>query len=167
MANIITGFRIVCALALGFCPTFSIWFYVFYLLGGISDVFDGIAARHFGKETKLGAQLDTIADIVFVIIVLIKVVSAVSIPMWLIIWTICIAVIKCINIISGFVIYKRFVSEHTVMNKICGVLLFAIPLCIGIFPWKPVAALMILTCAAATFAAVQEGHYIRTGKEIK
>lgn len=167
MANIITGFRIVCALALGFCPTFSMWFYVFYLLGGISDVFDGIIARHFGKETKLGAQLDTIADIVLVIIVLIKVVCAVSIPMWLIIWTICIAVIKCINIISGFVIYKRFVSEHTVMNKICGVLLFAIPLCIGILPRQPVAALMILTCAAATFAAVQEGHYIRTGKEIK
>ena len=167
MANIITGFRIVCALALGFCPTFSIWFYVFYLLGGISDVLDGIAARHFGKETKCGAQLDTIADIVFVIIVLIKVVCAVYIPTWLIIWTICIAVIKCINIISGFVIHKRFVSEHTVMNKICGVFLFAIPLCVGIFPWQSVAVLMILTCAAATFAAVQEGHYIRTGKEIK
>lgn len=166
MANIITGFRIACALALIFCPPFSRWFYVLYILGIASDVFDGLTARCLGKETKLGARLDTIADIVFTAIVILKVVLTVSIPAWLIIWIVGIAVIKCINIISGFVIYKRFVAEHTVMNKICGVLLFAIPLCIGRYPWQPVAVLIILTCASATFAAVQEGHYIRIGKEI-
>ncbi len=166
MANIITGIRIVCALALIFCPTFSSRFYAFYILGGISDVLDGIVARRFGKETKLGARLDTTADIIFTVIVLIKTVRTVHIPVWLIIWTMGIAVIKCINIISGFVIFKRFVSEHTVMNKVCGVLLFAIMLCIGKIPSRPVSVLIILTCFAATFAAVQEGHYIRTGKEI-
>ena len=166
MANIITGIRIVCALALIFCPTFSTWFYMLYILGGISDVLDGIAARHLGKETKFGARLDTIADIVFTAIVIVKVVRALYIPVWIIIWIVSIAVMKCINIISGFVIYKQFVSEHTAMNKICGVLLFAIPLCIGRFPWQPVAILIILTCAIATIAAIQEGHYIRTGKEI-
>lgn len=166
MANMITGIRIVCAFVLIFCPTFSTWFYVLYIAGCISDVLDGIAARHLGKESKFGAQLDTIADIVFALIVLIKVVRTVYIPIWLIIWIDCIAVIKCINIISGFVIFKRFVSEHTVMNKICGALLFAIPLCIGQFPCQPVTMIIILTCGAATFAAVQEGHYIRIGKEI-
>ena len=163
----ITGIRIVCALALIFCPTFSAWFYALYLLGGVSDVLDGIAARHFGIETKLGARLDTIADTVFTVVVIIKVVRAIRIPMWLLVWTACIAVIKVVNIVSGFALYKRFVSEHTVMNKICGALLFAIPLCVGRLPWQPVALLMILTCAVASFAAVQEGHYIRTGKEIK
>ena len=166
MANVITGIRIVCALALIFCPTFSTWFNVLYIVSGISDVLDGIAARHLGKETKFGAQFDTIADIVFIVIVIIKLVRAIHIPMWLIIWIICIAVIKLINILSGFVIYKQFVSEHTVMNKICGILLFAIPLCIGLFPPKPVMVLVILTCCFASFAAVQEGHFIRTGKII-
>ena len=166
MANIITGIRIVCALALIFCPTFSAWFYALYLLGGISDVLDGIAARHFEKETKLGAQLDTIADIVFAAIVIIKVVRAVFFPVWLVVWIVCIAVIKCISILRGFVLYKRFISEHTVLNKICGGLLFAVPLCIGAFPWQSAAVLIILTCATATIAAVQEGYYIRAGKEI-
>ena len=166
LANVITGIRIVCAFILIFCPTFSIWFYALYGVCGISDVLDGIVARRLGKETKLGAQLDTIADTVFIVIVIIKVVMAVYIPMWLIIWIICIAVIKLINILSGFVIYKQFVSEHTVMNKICGILLFAIPLCIGLFPPKPVMVLVILTCFFAIFAAVQEGHYIRIGKII-
>ena len=166
MANVITGIRIVCALILIFCPTFSSWFYIFYIVGCISDALDGIAARHLKKETKFGAQLDTAADTVFVLIVLIKVVRAVYIPIWLILWIACIAVIKCINMLSGFIIYKRFISEHTVMNKLCGVLLFAIPLCIGQFPWQSVVFFIVLTCGAATFAAVQEGHYIRTGKEI-
>ena len=163
----ITGIRIVCAISLIFCPTFSTWFYVLYIVGGVSDVLDGMAARHFGKESRLGAQLDTAADLAFTMIVIIKLVRAIHIPVWLIVWMICIAVIKFINVISGFVIYQRFVSEHTVMNKICGGLLFAIPLCIGQFPWQPTVILMILTCAAATFAAVQEGHYIRTGKEVR
>lgn len=167
MANFITCIRIVCAPVLIFCPTFSAWFYVFYFLGGISDVLDGIAARHFGKETKLGARLDTVADIVFFVTVIIKTVRAIYIPLWLIIWMICIAVIKCIGIISGFVIHKRFIAEHTLMNKISGVLLFAIPVCAGILPPRPVEAIIILTCAAATFAAIQEGHFIRTGKEIR
>ena len=165
MANFITCVRIVCGAVLIFCPTFSAPFYAFYILGGLSDVLDGIAARHFGKETAFGAKLDTIADIVFWVIVLIKVLRSVYIPVWLIVWIICIAVIKCFNIISGFVTYKHFVSEHTAMNKICGVLLFAIPLCIGRLPRQAAAALVILICTAATFAAVQEGHYIRTGKE--
>ncbi len=167
MANIITGIRIACASALIFCPTFSKWFYIFYILGGISDVLDGIVARHLGKETKLGAQLDTIADTVFTVIVIIKIVLTVNIPVWIIVWTVCIAVIKCINIISGFIINKRFVSEHTVMNKICGVLLFAVPLCIGRLSWQSVTILIILTCVTATIAAILEGHYIRIGKEIE
>ena len=166
MANLITGIRIVCALALLFCPTFSGWFYALYVLGGVSDVLDGFAARHLGTETKLGAQLDTVADIVFTGIVLVKVVRTVNIPLWIIVWIVCIAAFKCINIICGFVIRKRFVSEHTVLNKLCGVLLFAIPLGIGWLPQQAVEILMVLMCVLATAAAIQEGHYIRAGKEI-
>ena len=166
MANVITGIRIACSLTLIFCPTFSTWFYVFYIVGGISDIFDGIVARCFGTETRFGARLDTIADTVFVWIVLIKVVLSVSVLIWLIVWIACLAVIKGINLIGGFLIHKRFISEHTVMNKICGVLLFAVPLYIGQFPRLPSIMLMILTCVAATFAAVQEGYYVLVGKEI-
>lgn len=167
IANVITCIRILCALPLLIFPAFSKWFYLFYVLGGASDVLDGIAARRLGTETKYGAQLDTAADLIFTAVVLIKVLQAVYIPLWLILWIVCIAVIKGVNIVSGMILFKRFVAEHTVMNKICGILLFLIPLCIGRFPWQPVAVLIVLTCAAATFAAFQEGHYIRTGKEIR
>lgn len=154
LANIITSIRILSAIALFFCPFFSIAFYSFYFLGGISDIFDGYIARKLKTETDLGAKLDTIADIVFFGIVLIKMVRALSFSKWLIIWIIGIALIKCINIISGFVISGHFVSEHTVLNKITGVLLFAVPL------W-PVTLMFVITCTVATIAAVQESHCIR------
>lgn len=160
MANVITGIRIICAVALIFCPIFSICFYVLYFVCGISDVLDGAVARKFEKGTKFGAQFDTVADIIFAAVVLIKLIQAIYIPMWLIIWTACIAAIKCINIVCGFVIHKRFVSEHTLMNKICGILLFAIPICAGCLSWRLTEVLIIFTCAMATVAALQEGYYI-------
>ena len=167
MANVITGIRIVCALSLIFCPAFSVRFYFFYTVGGISDVLDGIAARRFGKETGFGAQFDTAADAVFFAVVIVKVILPIPLPTWILAWIGCVTVIKCINVFSGLIQYKRLVSEHTVMNRICGVLVFVLPLCIGRFPRQEAEALIVLNCAAATFAAIQEGHYIRTGKEIK
>lgn len=167
MANTVTCIRIVCALSLMICPLFSKWFYPLYFVGGASDILDGFIARQRGKETEFGARLDTIADIVFAVIILIKLLHFISIPLWLTIWIVCIAVIKCINITSGLVIHRHFISEHTVMNKICGTLLFVIPLCIGHFPWQPVRILIVLTCVISTCAAIQEGYYIHTGKEIR
>ena len=166
-ADWITGIRILCALSLIFCPTFSGWFYALYIVGGVSDVLDGAVARHLAAETPFGAQLDTAADMAFTIVVIIKVVRAMALPVWLLLWTGGIAAIKCVNLISGWILYKRFVSEHTVMNKICGLLLFALPLCAGLLPRAPVVWLTGLSCVAATLAAVQEGHYIRTGKDIR
>ena len=164
MANFITGIRVVCAVLLIPCPAFTKYFYVLYLVGGLSDALDGYIARHGGKETELGARLDTVADIVFTAVVLIKVLRAVQFPLWLLVWIACIAVIKLINIAGGFIMHGHFVSEHTVMNKITGGLLFLLPLGIYRLPLTP---LCIPAAAAASFAAVQEGHLIRTGKEIR
>ena len=167
MPNILTSIRIVCAAALVACPTFSTWFYAVYLLGGASDVLDGVAARRLKTETPFGAKFDTVADVIFTAVVILKVLRAIDIPLWLLIWIGGIAVIKCFNIIRGFVLHKRFVAEHTVLNKLCGVLLFLIPLCIGWLPRLPLAVMLVLTCGVATVAAVQEGQYIRAGKEIE
>lgn len=89
----------------------------------------------------------------------------VKIPMFLLVWVGCIALVKFANLACGFAIHRRLVSEHTVMNKICGGLLFAIPLCVGILPRPATDALIFLTCCCATAAAIREGRLIRAGKE--
>ena len=162
MANAISIIRITASIALLFCHAFSPAFYVFYIAAGLSDMLDGFVARKTDTVSKLGARLDTIADMVLVVVCLIKLLPVLSLPAWLYIWIGIIALIKVVNIISGFAVQKKFVAVHAVMNKITGTLLFLLPLTIPAVPLKYSA---IVVCAAATFAAIQEGHFIRTGRE--
>ena len=39
-ANLITGTRILCSVALLFCPAFSLPFFVLYLAAGLTDMID-------------------------------------------------------------------------------------------------------------------------------
>ena len=162
MANIITGIRIVCSIALLFTPVFSPVSYVLYIAAGVSDMIDGTVARKAGTVSEFGSKLDTVADLVLVTVCLIKILPVIHIPMWLIIWIIVIAAIKGINLISGYVMHKEFVAVHTVMNKVTGILLFILPLTFTIIDLKYSGAFV---SAFATFAAIQEGHFIRTGNE--
>ena len=161
MANIITGLRIVCSIALLFFPAFSPAFYTLYIAAGISDMIDGTVARKTGTASAFGSKLDTAADFVLVAACLIKLLPALYVPLWLMIWIIVIAVIRAVNLISGYVMRKEIVVLHTVMNKVTGVLLFILPLTLTLIDVKYSGAAV---CAAATFAAIQEGHYIRTKK---
>ncbi len=158
MANAITGLRILMSVALLFCPAFSPIFYALYLTAGLSDMADGIIARKTNSVSEFGSRFDSIADFVFVIICLIKILPVMDIPIWLYIWTAVIALIKIINIISGYALRNRFAAVHTTMNKVTGVLLFMLPLTVTIVPLKYSG---IPICSVATFAAVQEGHLIR------
>ena len=162
MANTITFLRIAVSIVLLFCPVFSPAFYVFYIAAGLSDMLDGFVARKTDTVSKLGARLDTIADFVLVVVCLVKLPPVLRIPAWLYIWIGIIALIKVVNIISGFAVQRGFVAVHSVMNKATGVLLFLLPLTILVFPLKYSA---IVVCAVATFAAIQEGHLIRTERE--
>lgn len=161
-ANLITGVRILCSIALLFCQPFSPPFIVLYLIAGITDMTDGAMARKTNTTSELGAKLDTAADFVFVAVCLWKLLPDLAVPLWLWIWIVLIVLIKMINMISGYMIQKSFVAIHTIMNKVTGILLFILPLTLPIVELKYSAPLV---CAVATFAAIQEGHYIRTGRE--
>ena len=63
-ANIITGVRILCSIALLFCPAFSISFYSLYIIAGGSDMIDGAIARKTGTVSAFGAKFDTVADLI-------------------------------------------------------------------------------------------------------
>ena len=163
MANVITGLRILVSAVLLFCPVFTPFFYVLYLIAGLSDMADGIVARRTNSVSEFGSRFDSIADFVFVAVCLIKVLPVMDIPIWMYVWTAVIAMIKIINIISGYVMQKRYVAVHTTMNKATGVLLFMLPLTLTIVPLNYSG---IPICSVATFAAIQEGHFIRPGKGI-
>ena len=130
IANIITGSRMVFSLPLLFIPLTSAWFYVLYLLCGLSDMTDGAVARKTNSASELGARLDTLSDFVFMSVALIKFVPHLHIPVWLWIWIGIIAMIKLGNVVWGFIHTKKLISPHTVLNKVTGLLLFLLSMTI-------------------------------------
>lgn len=159
MANIITGIRILCSIALFFVSPLSKGFYILYLAAGLSDMLDGPVARKTGTASKFGSIFDSIADIIFVAVCLIKLIPVLEIQKWLYIWIALIVLIRIINIISGLIIYKRIIFLHTILNKINGALAFILPLT---FPFLELRYSTPLVCTVATIAAIQEGHFTRT-----
>ena len=157
IANIITSSRIIFSLPLLFIPLSSAWFYVFYLFCGFTDMIDGTIARKTGTVSEFGTKLDTVADLVFVAAAFVKLLPAIHISKWLWIWGGVIAVIKITNIILGYAFQKQFLSLHTIMNKITGLLLFLLPLTISFLELKYTATVV---CSIATVAAIQEGVYV-------
>ena len=134
MANIITSCRIVCSIAMLFVPALSPVFYILYLIAGFTDMVDGTVARKTNSVSEFGSKLDSVADFVLVVACLIKLLPVMHIPVWLWIW---------------------------IANKVTGFLLFVLPLTLSIVDLKYSA---IVVCVAATFAAIQEGYRIKTGK---
>ena len=160
MANMITCIRMICSIVLVFCPAFSVSFYVLYVLSGVSDMLDGIVARHFKTVSDFGSKLDTVADLIFCLVCFIKIISVLKFERWMFIWIFVIALIKLINLISAYVVQKRFVACHSNLNKLTGVLLFCLLITIKVIDLR---YSMVVIGIVATLAAIQEGHLIRKG----
>ena len=158
MANTITGIRIVLSIALLFCPILSPTFYVLYIAAGFSDMIDGAVARKTGTVSKFGTKLDTVADIVFVAVCLIKLLPVMHVPVWLYIWIAIIASIKVMNIAARYIRQKEFISVHSMINKVIGGLLFIFPLMPAFVDIRYSAAIV---CVVATAAAIQEGYLVK------
>ena len=157
IANIVTGCRILGSVLLLLFPAFSIEFYIIYLICGFTDMIDGTIARKTNSSGVLGAKIDTAADLVFVSAALIKILPSIPIPRWLWVWGVVIAMIKIGNIIWGYASKKQFLSLHTMMNKMTGLVLFLLPLTLSFAELKYSS---IAVCSIATAAAIQEGIYI-------
>jgi len=164
IANIITFCRILGSILLLFFPVFSLAFCITYILCGFSDMIDGTVARKTNSTGKFGSQLDTAADLLFVVVAMIKLLPAIHIPQWLWIWGGVIAIIKIGNIIWGYVSKKRFIALHTIMNKVTGLLLFLLPLTISFVDLKYTATVV---CLIATFSAIQEGVFVIADRECR
>ena len=163
MANLITSCRILLSLLLLFFPALSPGFYGLYLAAGLSDMLDGFVARRTNSASPLGAKLDSMADLVFLSVCLIRLLPVLALPVWLWVWVGLIALLRLVNVVSGFVRRKKLVLLHTRANKLTGALLFLLPLSLG---FLNIAYTAVPLCALASFAAIQEGHFIRTGREI-
>ena len=157
--NLLSMSRIVLCLPLLLVDAMTMPFWILYLIAGLTDMLDGFLARRWGVESKFGARLDSLADFVLVIAVGYKLFPylKLSATLWMMIGLI--AIVKMFNAICSYVVKHRIEYLHTKANKLTGFLLFIGMMAIGQSYFVPVV--WMIACIAL-FAAIQEGHYIRS-----
>ena len=163
IANIITFCRILGSIGLLFCPVFSACFYGLYIFCGLTDMVDGTIARKTNAVSEFGSRLDTVADFLFVISSLVKLVPVIRIPVWIWVWAAVIAVVKLAALVWGFTQKKQMPALHTIANKATGLCLFLLPLTMSFVDLRYTAPVV---CVLATIAAIQEGYYIATERNV-
>ena len=163
IANIITGSRILFSLPLLLLSPLSTWFCALYILCGLTDMIDGTVARRAGAVSKFGARLDTVADFIFALVCLVKLLPLMRLPVWLWAWALLIALVKIVSCAVFFIRRKRMISVHSVLNKMMGLALFLFPLTLTfIEPTYSIAAI----CVLATVAVMQEVCFAKRGQEV-
>ena len=157
--NILSVSRIILCLPLLLVEEMTIPFWVLYVIDGTTDMLDGFLARRWGVESKFGARLDSLADFVFVLAVGYKLFPWLKLPatLWMMIGLI--AMVKASNAISAYIVRHRVEFLHTKANKLTGFLLFIGMMTIGQSYFIAVASMI---ACFALFAAIQEGHMIRS-----
>lgn len=145
LANLVTGCRILCSVGMLFCPMFSPSFWAMYLIGGLTDMVDGTIARKTNSVTDFGSKLDSVADLVFVTAACFKLLPVVHLPGWIWCWVILIGIMR---IRKG-----KLLLEHTVWNKVTGMLLFLLPLTL---PFLDVRYSACVVCMIATISALHD-----------
>ena len=162
LPDIITLLRIAGSFGLLFYDVTGVVFWIIYGLCGISDIADGWQARKLKCVTRTGALLDSVADIYFVACCAWKLLPILELPQWLWLWAGVIVVIKVANQLSALATYGRCRFPHTLANKWTGFLLFiALPMTF----WSIIP--ITIVASVATYAAVQEGHFIRTRNNMR
>ena len=157
--NLLSMSRIVLCLPLLLVDAMTLPFWTLYVIAGLTDMLDGFLARRWGVENKFGARLDSLADFMLVLAVGYKLFPYMKLPtaLWMMIGLI--ALVKMVNAICSYVVRHRIEYLHTKANKLTGFLLFIGMMIVGQSYFIPVA--WVIACIAL-FAAIQEGHIIRS-----
>ena len=124
------------------------------LLAGFTDVLDGTIARKYGTTSELGAKLDSVADLLFYLVMLVKIfpVMWATLPkkIWIAVGAV-LVVRGCAYLIAAAK-YHRFAAQHTYMNKVSGLMVFGVPYAIIL----PIAVPYCWSVCAVTMLASAE-----------
>ena len=153
IADCITVRRVLFSLLLWVTPPHSWLFTAAYWLCGVTDVPDGFVARKLHTECPAGARLDSAADFVFAVSYAFVILPLLHLPIWI---HICIAVITGMKLCAILKTGKKPQSSlipHSTANRLCGVLIFLLPLTSRLWNVSRSAAGI---CLCAAFAASEE-----------
>ena len=153
IANYISIARIFLSITILFIRPLSMLFLLVYILCGITDVLDGYIARKTHTESSLGSKIDSIADLIMTIVLMLVLFPFFHLNHKIIVWVVIIGVTKVISIIIVFIKYRTFEIIHTYGNKIVGFVLFMYPISLYFIQSN---ILVYIICTIASLAAFEE-----------
>jgi CDP-diacylglycerol--glycerol-3-phosphate 3-phosphatidyltransferase len=115
------------AVSLFFFVPFSAAFIGVYVVAVLTDTVDGFFARRFNAQTKLGSDLDTLADFLLVGITLIRIVPTMDFNVLSIVIVVSIFALKVFALLVSYIKYKQVISLNTYLSKLLAVVAFAFP----------------------------------------
>ena len=154
-ADSITLVRIAASVLLFVLPCRSVAFFSVYTVAGLSDALDGWVARKTGTVSEFGARLDSIADICFFGVLMLKLLPTVHNEMPEGIWYgVCaVLAVRVAAYAVGALRYRRFAPLHTWLNKLTGGAIFILPYAL-VFAYG--TGYLRAVCALALLAAAEE-----------
>ena len=165
--SILTALRMLGAVLLLLTKPLTLPFYLLHIFCGLTDALDGAFARALHASSRLGAQLDSIADLMFYGVMMGKLMPILLERMPSSLWWIVGAAVfirLCAYGVAA-VKYRRFASLHTWMNKLTGAAVFAIPCML------PLTAFLPLCHGVAVMALISSAHelwlHIRAARNAK
>ncbi len=123
-ANLVTFIRILISIALIGLNPLSVLFKGLYLATGISDMLDGAIARATNTTSTVGARLDSLADLVFCMVALYKILPFVTFQEHVPALIIFIVAIRGISAVLCKLKFGQVAMMHTLGNKMTGLALF-------------------------------------------
>ena len=164
IANIITLLRIIGTIALLPIKTLSKEYFILHGVVGATDALDGFVARKLKITSAFGSKLDSLSDLLFYSVMLIKISpylrEAFPRYVWVLINTV--IGIRTILYILVYIKERTFLSRHTIINKITSFMVFLLPFFI---PTKYLLHYSIATVIVAYLSNIDEIIYMFKNKK--
>lgn len=128
-ADTVTSVRMAASLFLLFLPLGSVRFLAVYTVAGLTDVLDGWLARKTGTASPFGARLDSVADLLFYGVLMLRLIPVLWKQFPGTIWyaVAAIVLVRLAAYAIAFYKYHRFAALHTWLNKLTGAAVFLPP----------------------------------------
>ena len=154
IANMLTGLRIVLSLLILAFLDDRITVFILFTAAGLTDLLDGIIARRTGTASRLGAKLDSAADIVMFGVMIVCAIVRAGVALWALVpWLAAVAAVRVGNLVIAALRFKTFAVIHTWGNKLTGVLIFV---AFGVYILADSLAALIPAVAVAGLSALEE-----------
>lgn len=153
--NSLTALRLIGGIALIFLPLSGMAFYIVYAICGLTDLLDGFLARRLKTASAFGARLDSVADLTFYIVAMIRMLPWLRkrLPGWIWYVVILIVALRLASYLVAAIRLHRFAAVHTLANKATGAMVF------GVGPMLLLPYLTpycIVLAAVAAYSSIEE-----------